>query len=369
MADPGACKTITDPKGSQPGGQSPMLRASAIFLSVCFGLLSLQCATYWQNRGRDTGDLMSAGVQDQSYGMSLRFGPVKAGIHHKSAEGRDMGLRQGYVDRFQSESFVALILGSDILKGPLPQEGPDQSKPDETREKSNGPAATEDRKPSGGQNIDGPSDTASPEGATLSPEQLQQLETLKRMELEDIKKLPAFQNLSPDQQKQFIEQFKKLKESDSSNLEQDARKDSRPVPPSPMEIRGKTYRARSPLGTSVPFKEKNPLLKPGKEGSVSRGFASASYLTSVEIKLGLYGGVYFAIHLGEFVDLLAGLVGLDPMNDDGPFEDGLSRSDLEGLSDDERALLKQLTPEQREQFLKLDAEQRRQLIERQKNAP
>ncbi|MBU57324.1 MAG: hypothetical protein CL543_00430, partial [Alcanivorax sp.] len=106
---------------------------------------------------RDTGDLMSAGVQDQSYGMSLRFGPVKAGIHHKSAEGRDMGLRQGYVDRFQSESFVALILGSDILKGPLPQEGPDQSKPDETREKSNGPAATEDRKPSGGQNIDGPS--------------------------------------------------------------------------------------------------------------------------------------------------------------------------------------------------------------------
>ena len=136
-----------------------------------------------------------------------------------------------------------------------------------------------------------------------------------------------------------------------------------------MEIRGKTYRARSPLGTSVPFKEKNPLLKPGKEGSVSRGFASASYLTSVEIKLGLYGGVYFAIHLGEFVDLLAGLVGLDPMNDDGPFEDGLSRSDLEGLSDDERALLKQLTPEQREQFLKLDAEQRRQLIERQKNAP
>ncbi len=317
---------------------------TTLLLLVLF-LPLLNCATYWQNRLKDSGDLVSAGYQDESYGLSFRAGPAKLGMHYKSSDGIDAGYRQGYSGRFQSQSFVALVLGSDVLQGPLKKE-----------------ESSESSTPPSGKKTENKTEQGHPNEPSA-----QDLENLRNMSLEDIKKLPAFQNLSPEQQAKFIEQFKKMKEGSAED--RPAREDGLSEttgPPSEMEIRSKTYQAKSPLGTSVPFKEKSPLLKSRNRQPVSQGFAPGGYLTSIELKAGIYSGFYLAIHLGEFVDLLAGFIGLDPMSDDGPFEMGMSGSELEDLTEAERELIKTLGPEQRKQFLNLSPEERRVLLERMK---
>ncbi|MCB1169494.1 MAG: hypothetical protein KDK25_04130 [Leptospiraceae bacterium] len=333
---------------------------------------SSHCATYWKHRQKDAGDVFSAGYQQESYGLSLRFGPAKAGLHYKSEDGLDAGFRQGYVDRFRSQSFVLLILGSDILEGPMNPNTDSRPAKSSTAESGLESHDSQEIRDSGapyektnpGKDSNG---NTSPE--QLSPEQRKQaeaqMEELLKMDLEEIQQLPQFQNLSPEQQRKFLEQLEKLKKQ--SQKVQEAKKEQPAGPPSEMELRKKTYRARSPLGTSVPFREKNPLLKPGKNKSVSEGFAPASYLTSIEVKGGLFGGVYFAFHLGEFVDLLVGFAGFDPMDDDGVHPSGLTEEQLNRLSPEERKILDQLSPEQRQQFLKLSPEERESLLERLQN--
>ncbi|HBS05113.1 MAG TPA: hypothetical protein DEA96_09120 [Leptospiraceae bacterium] len=340
-------------------------RCTVCMLLIMFVPLA-SCATYWQNRLKDSGDLVSAGYQDESYGLSLRAGPAKLGLHYKSEEGSDLGYRQGYVDRFQSQSFVALVLGSDILQGPLPgQDDANNSPLSDRNSRESSQAETENGTESREASGPGTGKETESGNANLNNEQTQaDLEKLKNMSLEDIKKLPAFQKLNPEQQAKFIKQFQKMKENSELRPDESAVSPMTKGPPSEMEIRKKTYHARSPLGTSVPFKEKNPLLKSKDRKPVSQGFAPGSYLSSIEIKAGAYVGVYVAIHLGEFIDLFAGFVGLDPMKDDGPFEMGLSNAELEGLTEAEKELFRSLGPEQRKQFLNLSPEERRMLLER-----
>lgn len=349
-------------------------------MALVFLTLLTHCATYWQNRYSDAGDVISAGYQQQSYGLSLRAGPAKVGLHHKSEEGLDAGYRQGYTGQFKSQSFVALLLGSDILTGPVkPRKEEDPS--GEQREKSQLRDTGAPYSPSDGKRDtppaspgdeakerDADSRTAEDREKNKEAEEKarKEMERLLQLDVEQIKQLPEFQALSPEQQKQFLEQFEKLKKQ--SEEKEETSKEA-PGPPSEMELRGKTYRSRSPLGTSVPFKEKNPLLKSEKD-PVSEGFAPASYLTTIEIKLGAFSGFYFAFHAGELVDLLAGFAGWDPMSDDGPLEHGgLTEEQKKNLSPEERELLRNLTPEQRKQFLELSPEQRRRILQGQTEGP
>lgn len=332
-----------------PGLSGNSLRSLAVpFLALVFVSLTANCATYWTNRARDSGDLFSAGIQQDSYGVSFRAGPAKMGLHYKDREGLDMGYRQGYVDQFQSQSFSALLLGSDILTGPIAE--------------TTGKSSQSDDAPTIRNSNQSESDPSEKTQDTRDAQE--QLEQFQNMELEDIKKLPAFQQLSPQQQEKFIEQFKRLKEQPIQDSKVPDSPASEAQPPTEMETRKKTYQARSPLGTSVPFKDKNPLLKPKNRQPVSRGLAPGSYLTSFELKAGIYGGIYLAFHAGELIDLLAGFMGMDPMGDDGPFEMGRPSSDLDGLSEAEKKLLEKLPPEQRNQFLELSPEERKQLLER-----
>lgn len=314
------------------------LKVVARIVLLLSSLLFLQCATYWNNRLADSADLVSVGIQTESYGASLRTGPVDFGIQYKSAEGKDLGLRQGYTGPFNSQSFVAFVLGSEILEGPRPAENErirDQEQlkpPPGLPDKSDANDST-DR--------DNPGSNANPE---VDPKALQQLEKLKQMSMEEIEALPAYQQLSPEQKEQFRKQLQKLKEQTTIPTNDPTAPAVHPRKPSEMELRKKTYKARSPLGTNVPFQKKNTLLKSDKE-PISKGFAPLSYLTTIELKLGLFGGVYFAFHAGELVDLLAGFVGLDPMDDDAPLANPASN-----LTEEQRKQLEKLTPEQRKQL-------------------
>ncbi|MCB1138674.1 MAG: hypothetical protein KDK23_07960 [Leptospiraceae bacterium] len=353
--------------------RSPSILTFLVLLLLL--LSSSNCATYWKHRQKDTADVFSAGYQQESYGLSLRFGPAKAGLHYKSDNGLDAGYRQGYVDRFRTQSFVLLVLGSDILEGPVGPEDSDPSRisPEKESEPQSGDpeeirdtGAPYDSNDRGDTTVD-----TDRSGEQLSPQQRKQAEAqmqkLLKMDLEEIKQLPQFKSLDPEQQKKFLEQLEKLKKQSESN--QETKKALPAAALSEMALRKKTYRARSPLGTSVPFRQKNPLLKPGKNKSVSEGFAPASYLTTIEVKGGLFGGIYFAFHLGEFVDLLVGFAGFDPMNDDGVHSSGLTEEQLSRLTPAEREILDRLSPEQRQQFLNLSPEERERLLRRLENSP
>ncbi|MBW7858929.1 MAG: hypothetical protein H3C43_11705 [Leptonema sp. (in: Bacteria)] len=66
-------------------------------------------------RARDTADIFTLEFQTQSYGASIRTGPVKIGLHQKSRQGKAIGLRGGSFDQFDDQEFALLFLGSDQL--------------------------------------------------------------------------------------------------------------------------------------------------------------------------------------------------------------------------------------------------------------
>ena len=105
-----------------------------IYLLLIVALLIANCqSTYMYQRSKDTADLFTFALQSQSYGASVRTGPLKVGINYKSNDGSSIGLRGGEWGSFDDEDFSIFFLGSDILtdqKKPQPKAQPaDQSQP------------------------------------------------------------------------------------------------------------------------------------------------------------------------------------------------------------------------------------------------
>ncbi len=107
-------------------------------------LCCIQCSSlYMRNRGRDAMDVFTLEVETQSYGASVRAGPVKAGLQYKSADGFEAGLRGGDLGVHHGSEFTILFFGADWFQkaappetaesaAALPSESPSETAPAET---------------------------------------------------------------------------------------------------------------------------------------------------------------------------------------------------------------------------------------------
>lgn len=84
-------------------------------------LFAISCSSpYLRNRGRDALDIFTVEFQTRAYGASVRAGPVKAGLYHKSADGAAAGLRGGDLGVHHDAEFAVLFFGADYFqKKPL----------------------------------------------------------------------------------------------------------------------------------------------------------------------------------------------------------------------------------------------------------
>ncbi|MCB1320085.1 MAG: hypothetical protein KDK34_07525 [Leptospiraceae bacterium] len=96
----------------------PARWAFRIGIGLVMICLQFHCATYWQNRGGDFGDIWTAGVERQVYGATAQVGPLQAGLAHQS-HGIGIGLRAGttgtYLTGKPDEDMYVLDTGNSIL--------------------------------------------------------------------------------------------------------------------------------------------------------------------------------------------------------------------------------------------------------------
>lgn len=107
--------------------QPNLARALATLLMTLFSLsASSACQTaYVKNRARDAGDIFTFELQTKMYGLSVRAGPIKAGLSYKDPDGASIGLSGGTAGAHKTHEFTFLVFGADSLEvdPPSPESG------------------------------------------------------------------------------------------------------------------------------------------------------------------------------------------------------------------------------------------------------
>lgn len=296
-------------------GQWHGTRILALTLAVCAG--SACSGPYLKNRWQDSKDVFTATLESDSYGGALRLGPVKAGAHyHASGEAR--GLRGGAVGTHNSADFTAFFFGADYFSDR-------EIRFDSWRPKTEADAEAEAERQALLENL--PADASE-----LTPEQIEALK--------EAGALPA------DFEAGDLSDLSRLQNEAANATDPDANAD---LPGGETEspdrallaVRGKLFRALSPLGTERPAHKYKSLLKDD-----TTDWAPAYYFTQLELQLGFFVGLRLGWNAGETVDWLAGWFGFDPLSDDAPYRNDLEEQ-LEKipawqlLSDEEKEAVRQ----------------------------
>ncbi|MBX7056961.1 MAG: hypothetical protein K1X75_02770 [Leptospirales bacterium] len=244
-------------------------RAALLLLLAAGSASSVACSSlYWSNRGRDAADVFTLEFSTQSYGLSVRAGPLQLGAAYKDAAGYSGGLRGGSWGQKFTAGFTALFFGADYLSSaPIRFSPPGEAEAEEASDSAEESSDTAEAAPPSTQDAAASEDTGGPAIADEN-------------EAGDVTPL--------------------------------------------LSLRHKEYRARAPLGTQMPAHLRRSLLK--QEGEV---FAPGSYFTQLDLSLGVYFGLRIGFNPGELLDLLLGFLNFDPMDDDAPYEATLEEQLLE----------------------------------------
>ncbi len=113
-------------------------RRPLILVILALVFFPLSCSSiYMKNRSRDFADIFTLQVRTQSYGASLRAGPVKVGLQYESPAGSVLGLRGGEISDYYEAAFALLLIGADYI-----QETPIEfNLKSSSKTKKNGPAS------------------------------------------------------------------------------------------------------------------------------------------------------------------------------------------------------------------------------------
>lgn len=253
---------------------SRFFRWAPLACGVAFLSVFSSCSTlYWSQRAKDGADIFTFELQTQSYGASVRTGPVKLGLNYKSQDGVGIGLRGGEVGRFIDSEFALFLLGSDRLNDLWSKDASTAKVPS-----PGGDIAPADREPA----PESPLPSEPPEDSSSAA--------------------PSDASIT------------KRKNAPAGKKE-----GAPPTLPSLIVLRRKNLNARSPFGTAIPFQKADPLFKKGRQDR----YAPVHHFTAVEMTVGLYFGVKVGINFGELLDFLTGFFGADILSDDLPDMDAI----------------------------------------------
>ncbi len=99
-------------------------------LSIALFLPSACATAYVKNRVRDAGDIFTFELQTKMYGLSVRAGPIKAGLSYKDPDGASIGLSGGSAGAHRTHEFTFLVFGSDSLEVDPPSADSGEKKED-----------------------------------------------------------------------------------------------------------------------------------------------------------------------------------------------------------------------------------------------
>lgn len=109
-------------KKRNPSIQNPpsrkFIRIPLFFFMFLF-LISwiVSCSSpYLKNRARDASDIFTFQVSDQTYGTSLRVGPLQGGVSYESPGANVLGLRGGEFGSYHTAGFTAILFGADYFQ-------------------------------------------------------------------------------------------------------------------------------------------------------------------------------------------------------------------------------------------------------------
>lgn len=128
--------------------ESSLKYSASILISIFFFSCS---GPYLKNRARDLGDILTLEAETRSYGVSVRIGPVQAGLSYKSPAGKAVGLRGGHAGMHNTAQFTALFFGADYFTAePMKDiDGSEKDQPLNTANQKKLPVGTEEFKKSG----------------------------------------------------------------------------------------------------------------------------------------------------------------------------------------------------------------------------
>lgn len=232
-----------------------------IFLLFYHAVASSCQSLYVQNRQNDLADTVTVEVQSQSYGLSLRIGPLKAGMNYKSPEGYAGGLRSGQFGEYYSSEFTAFFIGSDHF----------------------------------------------------STDPIEYYVPLRPEDETDQEEIPDFENMDEAEREAALTEVLPAEMLADEPGEFDPALLMQAAQPSISVLRRKEYHARSPLGTTSKIHRTNDAFK---NRSIR---APLHYQTQIEFTLGIYYGIKLGFNPGEMIDFVFGIFGIDLYADDAPY--------------------------------------------------